>query len=134
MQTKIQKEQKVPKRRKTNIKSVAFFTLFASFWQHIQILFVKVNQCNTQKICLLQWISATNKTNLRRSDSVRQNILKKYPISLWYVTNELEKSQKQTSFYIWISPPLSNCFGVPFVISVFLVAVWHHSQVCLKFP
>ena len=27
-----------------------------------------------------------------------------------------EKNQKQTSFQIWISPALSNCFGVPIIV------------------
>ena len=45
--------------------------------QNIPILFVAVTQCDKQEIHLSQWLSATNKTNLCHSDSVRQTILKK---------------------------------------------------------
>ena len=77
-----------------------FFLIFvvveflAFFMQHIPILFVAVTKCNKQNIHLLQWLSVTNKTNLCHSDLVRQTILKKYPISLWLVTKELEKKPK----------------------------------------
>ena len=40
----------------------------------------------------------------------------------------VEKNQKTTFFQIWISPALSNCFGVPFVAlraSVFCLFVYH---------
>ena len=76
----------------------AFFGTFVTFWhfvypfsvfshkilhtlaffvQYIPILFVAVTQCDKQKIHLSQWLSATNKTNLFHSDSVRQTTLKK---------------------------------------------------------
>ena len=34
---------------------------FAIFWQHIQILFVSVTQCDKQKFCVSQWLCATKK-------------------------------------------------------------------------
>ena len=46
--------------------------------QYIPILLVAVSQCDKQKNHLLQGLSATNKTNLCHSDSVRQTILKKH--------------------------------------------------------
>ena len=62
--------------------------------QYIPILFVAVTQCDKQKIHLSQWLSVTNKINLCHCDSVRQTILKKYPIYLSHVTKELEKKPK----------------------------------------
>ena len=67
---KRQKMQKVP-------KSLVFLPFSASFWQHIQFFFVTGTLCNKQKLCLLQWLSVTNQTNLCRSDSVWQTTLKK---------------------------------------------------------
>ena len=68
---------------------VPFFVFFqkillnlAFFVQYIPILFVAVTQCDNQKIHLLQWLSATNKTNLCHSDSVRQTIWRKKNIFL----------------------------------------------------
>ena len=72
------------------------WTFLASFLKHIQIFFVTVTQCNKQKICLLQWLSATNKTNLCCGNSVRQTILKKniqFLCAMWQ-TN-WKKSQKK---------------------------------------
>ena len=78
-----------------------------------------------------KWLSVTNKKSVGRSDSVRQTkqicvtvtqwdkqYWNKYPISLWHVTKEW---RKKTTFQNWISPPLSNCFGVPLT--------WHISTV-----
>ena len=97
-------------------KNVAFMGPFGffSFSEYIQTLFVTLTQCNKQKICFLQWLSATNKTVLCRSDSLRQTILKKK--SYFFVACDKgigKKTRKKTSFQIWILPPLSNCFGVP---------------------
>ena len=68
---KCKKGPKVPK------KMQHVWTFFASFLKHIQIFFVTVTQCNKQKNCLLQWLSATNKTNLCHSYPVQPTILKK---------------------------------------------------------
>ena len=80
---------------------------------------------NIYKFSLYQWLSATNKKSVCRSDSVQQTILKKYPISLWHVPKELKKkTRKKTYFHIWISPPLSNCFGVPYFFVVYYCGLW----------
>ena len=96
-------------------KSTKEFSIFGLFWHIFG---------NIYKFCFSQWLSATNKKSVCRSDSVQQTkqifvtvtqcnkqYWNKYPISLWHVTKELEK--KKTSLHIWISPLLSNCFGVP---------------------
>ena len=41
--------------------------IFGTFWHFM---------CNIYQFCLLQWLSATNKTNLCHSESVQQTILK----------------------------------------------------------
>ena len=73
-----------------------------------------------KKFFLSEWLSGTNKSNLCHSDSVQKQYWSKYPISLWHVTKEMKKPQKQTFFQIGISPPLSNCFGVPYWLNVYL--------------
>ena len=75
--------------------------------------FVAVTQCNKQNKPLSQWLSATN------------NIENK---SILFVACDKgigQKSQKQTSFQIWISPPLSNYFGVPYEKYGWSVTIWH---------
>ena len=67
--------------------------------------FVAVTQCNKQNKSLLQWVSATN------------NIEKNSHFIVACDQGIGKKPQKQTSFKIWISPPLSNCFRVPFMKS-----------------
>ena len=119
---KYKKGIKVPKRHKEWQKGsrkyqqmMHSWPFLAYLWEHLQILFVTVTKCHKQKICLSQWLSATNKTNLCHSDSVQQTILTK--ISNFFVASDKwiwKKSQKGTSIHIWISPQLSNCFGVPY--------------------
>ena len=65
-----------------------------------KVMFVTVAQWHKPKLCLSQWLIATNKSE------------KKFPISLLCVTKKLEKKTlKPTSIQIWISPSLLNCFG-----------------------
>ena len=74
-----------------------FLCIFAIFWHFLATFnnFVCCNDSERQtKIRFSQWISATNKTNLFHSGSVQQTTLKKYPISVWHVTKELEKERK----------------------------------------
>ena len=101
------------------------------------------------KFSLSQWLSATNKNSGCRSgsvqkknsvylsESVQQTILKKI-FNLFVAHNkEIEKKQKQISFQIWISPALSNCFGVPWHGEVHqynkLVHRWLTFEICLMF-
>ena len=56
-------------------KSWALLTLLAIFWQHIQILFIAVTQCDKQFVWLLQRFSATNLFSVCHSNSVWQTIL-----------------------------------------------------------
>ena len=98
-------------------KSFKKFSIFGPFWhffllQHILILFVTVTQCNqqqnlfvavtqcnTQNKSLSQWLIPTN------------NIGK---ISNFFAPCDKRIGKKKKKiFHIWISPPLSNCFGVP---------------------
>ena len=53
-----------------------------------------MTQCDKQKICLLHWLSATNKNSVCCSDSVWQTIPKNYTISLSHITKKLEKMPK----------------------------------------
>ena len=64
IQTRPEKCQKVSKMAKST-KTCSIGGLFvASFLEPIQTLFVTVTQCNKQKICLSQRLSATNQTIL----------------------------------------------------------------------
>ena len=94
--TKGTKSAKKCKKYQKVTKSAAFLALFGIFFWNIY------------KVCLLQWLSATNKKSVCRSDSVQQTKQifftatlcnkqyweKKNPISLWHVTKELKKKQK----------------------------------------
>ena len=114
MQKKAQKSQKVPKEPKS-VKKLSivdtlgnFLATYTNFvcrsdsvrWTHF--LFVAVIQCDKLNLCLSQWLSATNNIE-------EKNIL--FICGMWQ--RNWKKCQKQTSFQIWISPALSNCFGVP---------------------
>ena len=84
-------------------KVLATYTNFVcrsdSVRQTICLIFTKI-QCNKLNFCLSQWLSATN--------NIDTNFL--FISGFWQ--RNWKKSQKQTSFQIWISPALSNCFGV----------------------
>ena len=95
-----------------------FFCRSDSVWQ-TKKLFVAVTQCDKQKNCLSQWLSATNKKNCLSqwlsatnksnhcgSDSVQETILiKNIQFLCCMLQRHWKKSQKQTAFQIWISPP-----------------------------
>ena len=70
-----------------------------SVWQTF-CLFVAVIRCNKLNFCLSPWLSATN--------NIDKNFL--FISGMWQ--RNWKKGQNQTSFHIWISPALSNCFGV----------------------
>ena len=107
------KAQKCKKKCKKQQKVQHFWPFWEYSWQHIPILSVTVTQCNKQKSCLLQWLILTNKTNLFCSDSMRQTILKIYPISLWHVTKELEMQNKNKHPFIFkFQHRYQNALGV----------------------
>ena len=60
-------------------------------------------QCEKQNKSFSQWLSATN--------NIKKNIFNFFVACDKEI--ERKKQQKKTSIQIWISPPLSNCFGVP---------------------
>ena len=71
-----------------------------SVWQ-TKNPFVAVTQCDKQNKSLSQWLSATN--------NFERNI--QFCCGMWKGIGK--KTQKQTLFQNWISPPISNCFEVP---------------------
>ena len=129
------KSQKMPKRHQKCYKlqkvkiSAAFLALFSIFpamfpnlvchcdsLQQTKNQFVAVTQCDKQNKSLSQWLSAIK--------NIEKNI--QFLCGMWQ--RNWKKSQKQTSFHIWISPPLSNCFGVPFSLNLPAVFISLRSQ------
>ena len=53
-----------------------------------------MTQCDKQKFCLLQWLSATKENSVCRSDSVRQTILKKISNLFVACNKEIGKKAK----------------------------------------
>ena len=99
----------------TRTKNVAFLdpvwffpATYTNFVSHIDSvqqlknLFVAVAQCKKTKqffVAVTHW-----------DKQYWKNI--KFLCGMWQ--RKWKKSQKQTSFQIWILTPLSNCFGVPY--------------------
>ena len=84
---------------------LASYTNFVGCSDSVRLTFSFCSDSGQQEFffCLSQWLSATKNTD-------------KFFTSLWHVTKELaKKPTKKTSFQIWFSPALSNCFGVPYI-------------------
>ena len=117
--------KEIPKRQKKKCEKVskvpenlifflALFGILLATYTH----FVSHSSDSVQqtKICSSQWLSATDKTNLCCSDSIRQTILTKlYNIFMaCYNGIGIKKHKNKHPFIFEFHQISSNCFGIPY--------------------